>query len=90
MNMISTTRTAMGVSQSKFGRFLADAVGRDSPFPASRVSEWEHGRSTPNRRVREACRWVAAHDAACEIREIDHRDPGYYSKVERLIVDSQS
>jgi len=53
--VISVARAELGLSQSEFGAWLAERMGRADPFPASRVSEWEHGRRSPRRNVRQVC-----------------------------------
>ena len=89
MSMIKTTRTALGMPQGTFGQWLADRVGRSEPYPKSRISEYENLRKTPHRKVRDACCYIAAQEAAREIRSINLDSDEGMSTVAKLIVDCQ-
>jgi hypothetical protein len=69
MSIVKTARTALGMSQSKFGVWLAEQVGRSEPFSVPRISEYENCRRDPNRTIRLECMrvvvdaWVSGFDA---------------------------
>jgi len=60
MNVISTTRTALNLSQEAFGVWLAKELGRSDPIPFQRISDWENGRKSPRKNVRSVCAPIAA------------------------------
>ena len=59
-NLIKSTRATLGISQAKFGEWLAEKVGRYTPFSESRVSEWENGKYSPRKKIRDACMPIVA------------------------------
>lgn len=90
MSMIFTVRKSLGMNQQQFGQWLASQVNRSEPFPVPRISEYEHCKVFPNSAVRMACAAIAASVAAKEIWKLKKNDSEWLSKVERLIIDSQS
>ena len=60
MNLVKAAREALGLTQVKFGVWLAEQLGKDKPIPAQRVNEWENGIKSPRRNIREVCAPVAA------------------------------
>ena len=53
--VMHAARAALGLSQAEFGAWLAEQMGLPDPIPTSRVSEWENGKRSPRRNVREVC-----------------------------------
>jgi len=83
--VIRYARAELGLSQSEFGAWLAEQVGREIPYPISQVSDWECGRKSPRFNIRIACREIAAR------RAIDLIIPdGNDEDIIRIIVDCQS
>jgi len=66
MSVIKAARAAMGMSQPAFGAWLSDKIGRAEPIPASRISEWESGKRSPRKNVRDACLPVVAGEIASD------------------------
>ncbi|MBL1319576.1 MAG: hypothetical protein COA63_000755 [Methylophaga sp.] len=59
-NLIKSTRATLDISQAKFGVWLAKEIGRALPFSESRISEWENGKYSPRKKVRDACMPIVA------------------------------
>ena len=90
MNMIKTTRKALNMTQPVFGQWLSDGLGRIQPIEIARISEWECGKKSARKNVRDLCRNIAATKAAQRIREIDENltDGEYEHQVSQIIIES--
>jgi len=66
MNVVKAARAALGMSQPAFGAWLSAQIGRADPIPASRISEWESGKRSPRKNVRDACLPVVAGEIASD------------------------
>jgi len=65
-NVVKAARAAMGMNQETFGAWLSDKIGRADPIPTSRISEWESGKRSPRKNVRDACLPVVAGEIASD------------------------
>lgn len=77
MNIIKTTRTALGMSQPTFGDWLADRVNKPA-ITKDTVSRWESGRVAPSGKIRCAVSWIAAREL---VRKTAHLSPDEAAKV---------
>jgi len=82
--VIRYARAGLGLSQSEFGAWLAEKVGREFPYPITQVSDWECGRKSPRLKIRLVCRELAAR------RAIDQIIPDGDDEDIRIIVECQS
>ena len=55
MNLLRQCRHILELSQPKYGKWLAERTGRPEPYPASRISELEHGLYGLNKDIRRVC-----------------------------------
>jgi len=69
-NLIKTTRTALGISQEDFGRWLAEKVERSHPFSKQQVYAWEAGIKSPRKNIRNACNPIACEKIADDAIEL--------------------
>lgn len=67
--IVRMARKALGMSQERFGRWLAEQLGRNEPYPQQQVSEWERGLHVPRRSVRALCARVVAEHIAQQAAE---------------------
>jgi len=81
--VIRYARAGLGLSQSEFGAWLAEKVGREFPYPITQVSDWECGRKSPRLKIRLVCRELAA-------RRANAMMPPDADKAVRIIVECQS
>ncbi len=65
-NIVKAARAALDMTQETFGVWLAGKTGRAEPFPVSRISEWEYGKRSPRKNVRDACLSVVAGEIASD------------------------
>lgn len=68
MNLIRQCRHTLGLTQPQFAKWLANEIGRPEPFPASRISEFEHGVYGLNVTLRKACAPVVVKSVLKELR----------------------
>jgi len=66
VSVVRSARAAMGMNQETFGVWLADKIGRSDQIPPSRISEWESGKRSPRKNVRDACLPVVAGEIASD------------------------
>jgi len=71
MNVVSTARKALKLSQTEFGEWLAKELGRSEPIPFQRISDWENGRKSPRKNVRDICAPISAIYTAKELECAD-------------------
>jgi len=64
VNLIAATRASLGFSQSEFGRWLAEQVGRNTPYPLQRISDYERGCKSPRKNIRDVCMPIVAGEIA--------------------------
>jgi len=59
MNLIKTTRTSLDMTQAQFGEWLGEQLGKPA-YSFQSIANWESGKRSPRRNVREVCEPVAA------------------------------
>ena len=69
MSLSRTTRTALGMTQQSFAKWLAEQTGGRS-MPQSQISRYDNGVNQMNRAQVEACAPVAAKWLAKETRKM--------------------
>ncbi len=68
--VVRMARKSLRMSQERFGRWLAEQLGREEPYPQQQVSEWERGLHVPRPAVRALCARVAAEHIAQQAAEM--------------------
>jgi len=82
MNLINTTKTALGMNNRQFGIWLGDQLNR-KPFIHQRIYEYSHGKKQYPPAVKKACMPVAVHYVAAIIESKHETDD-----IESVLLDT--